>query len=194
MRRGITPFVLGLVLAILVPVGTHAQTRYLGSVALVSFNFAPKGWAVCDGQLLSIAQNTALFSLLGTTYGGNGINTFALPDLRGRMPIGPGQGPGLNSYTAGESGGSETETLTLAQIPAHSHTPIGSASPANTGSVSGTYWATPRLLLYSNVTPSVPMSGMAIGSTGGGQPHDNQKPYLTITYIIALEGIFPSRN
>jgi microcystin-dependent protein len=194
MRRGITPILVAFLLLISIAIRTRAQERYLGSVALVSFDFAPKGWATCDGQLLSIAQNTALFSLLGTTYGGNGTSNFALPDLRGRMPIGAGQGPGLNSYNAGDSGGSETETLTLAQIPAHSHTPIGSASPANTGSVSGTYWATPRLLLYSNVTPSVPMSGMAIGSTGGGQPHDNQKPYLTITYIIALEGIFPSRN
>ena len=194
MRRAAAVSLLLLFLVLSIPLGTRAQDRYLGSIALVAFNFAPIGWATCDGQLMSIRENTALFSLLGTMYGGDGINTFALPDLRGRMPIGQGQGPGTSLYNVGETGGTETETLTLSQIPQHTHTPIGSGSPANTGSVSGTYWATPRLLLYSSVAPSVPMKSVAIGSTGGNQPHDNQKPYLTINYIIALEGIFPPRS
>ncbi len=194
MRRGITPLLVAFLLAILVPAGTHAQTRYLGSVALVSFDYAPKGWALCNGQLLPINQNQALFALLGTFYGGDGISTFALPDLQGRMPVGAGQGEGLSSYSVGQTGGEETHTLLLSEMPAHTHTAIGSGSPANTGSVAGTYWATPRLLLYSSAAPSVTMNSVAIGSTGGTQPHDNQKPYLTITYIIALQGIFPSRN
>ena len=194
MRRRAAACLLLLFLVLFIPIGTWAQDRYLGSIALVAFNFPPNGWATCDGQLLPIIENTALFSLLGTTYGGDGVHTFALPDLRGRMPIGQGQGPGTSSYNLGQVGGTETETLTLSQIPLHSHTPIGSASPASTGSVSGTYWATPRLLLYSSATPSVPMNSVAIGSTGGNEPHNNQKPYLTINYIIALEGIFPPRS
>jgi microcystin-dependent protein len=194
MRRGITPILVAFLLLISIPIRTRAQERYLGSVALVSFDFAPKGWALCDGQLLPINQNQALFALLGTTYGGNGINTFALPDLRGRMPIGAGQGNGLSPYALGQIGGEETHTLMLSEIPAHSHTPNGVGSPANTGSVAGTYWATPRILLYSSAAPSVPMNSVAIGSTGGNQPHENKKPYLVITYIIALQGIFPTRN
>ncbi len=194
MRRGAGPFLVALFLVFSIPIAARAQERYLGSIALVAFDFPPNGWATCDGQLLSISQNTALFSLLGTTYGGDGITTFALPDLRGRMPVGQGQGPGTSSYSMGQRGGTETETLTISQIPQHTHVPVGSASPANTGSVSGTYWATPRLLLYSSAAPSVPMNSVAIGSTGANQPHDNQKPYLTINYIIALVGIFPSRS
>jgi microcystin-dependent protein len=194
MRRGITPLLVAFLLVISIPTGARAQERYLGSIALVAFNFAPVGWATCDGQLLSIAQNTALFSLLGTTYGGNGTTNFSLPDLRGRVPVGFGQGPGLSPYNLGDRAGTETVTLSLSQIPAHSHTPVGSSSPANTGSVSNTYWATPRLLLYSSDAPSVPMNGIAIGSTGGNQGHDNLKPLLVVNYIIALEGIYPARD
>ena len=164
----------------------------IGEILLVPYNFAPHGWALCQGQLLSISQNTALFSLLGTTYGGDGRVNFALPDLRGRSPIGFGQGPGLQNYEIGQIGGEETVTLTVNQIPSHSHTAFGSANTATTASPSGAIWATEtRLKIYSSVggTAMAPSS-----STGGGQPHDNMSPYLTLNYVIALQGIFPSRN
>jgi microcystin-dependent protein len=167
---------------------------YLGQLMIVPYNFAPMGWALCQGQLLSISQNTALFSLLGTFYGGDGITTFALPDLRGRAPIGVGQGPSLQPYNQGETGGEETVTLTLSQIPNHSHMPTGAASAANTGSPGGAYWAMPRALLYSSSAPVVDMSAGALGSTGGGQPHDNMKPFLVMNYIIALQGVYPPRS
>jgi microcystin-dependent protein len=172
----------------------QALGPFLGQIMIVPYNFAPRGWQTCDGQLMSIAQNTALFSLLGTTYGGDGRTTFALPDLRGRVPIGMGQGPGLISYNEGDQGGEETVTLTLFQIPNHTHVPLGSPTVANTGSPAGANWAMPRVLLYSSGAPSVVMSGAALGSTGGNQPHDNMKPYLVMTYIIAIVGIFPSRG
>ena len=120
--------------------------------------------------------------------------TFALPDLRGRVPVGMGQGPGLSQYDLGQSGGTESVTLSLSQIPSHTHVPMGSAASATTGSVSESYWATPRALLYSSSAPSSQMSAEAIGSTGGSQPHENRKPFLAINYIIALQGIFPSRS
>ncbi|MGA8223298.1 MAG: tail fiber protein [Candidatus Acidiferrales bacterium] len=167
---------------------------FLGQIMIVPYNFAPRGWETCDGQIMSISQNTALFSLLGTTYGGDGRTTFALPDLRGRVPIGMGQGPGLSNYVQGETGGEETVTLTLSQIPSHTHVPQGSPTVANTGSPAGANWAMPRVLLYSSGAPSVGMSGAALGSTGGNQPHDNMKPYLVMTYVIAVTGVFPSRG
>jgi microcystin-dependent protein len=171
-----------------------AQARFLGSIIIVSFNFPPKGFALCNGQLLAINQNQALFALLGTTYGGDGITTFALPDLRGRAPIHRGQGPGLQSYAQGQNGGEETVTLDITQIPNHSHVAMASASPANTGSVAGASWGRPRVLLYSASAPSTPMSFAALSPAGGSQPHDNLKPYLVVNYAIALQGIFPSRN
>jgi microcystin-dependent protein len=176
------------------PSALAQSTPYLGQIMIVPYNFAPIGWETCDGQILSISQNTALFALLGTTYGGDGVTTFALPDLRGRVPIGMGQGPGLSSYVEGETGGEETVTLTLSQIPSHVHVPLGSTTVANTGSPAGANWAMPRVLLYSSGAPNVAMSSAALGNTGGGQPHDNMKPYLVMTYIIAVVGVFPSRS
>lgn len=178
-----------------------AQERFLGSVEAVPYNFAPKGSAFCNGQLLSITQNTALFSLLGTIYGGDGKSTFALPDLRGRVAIGMGQGPGLENYFEGESGGEEVVTLTVGQMPAHSHAALGSSAVGNTVSPAGSSWAVgPRVLLYSSPTSLVQMAKAgvngtagAVASAGGNQPHENRKPFLALNYIIWEQGIFPSR-
>jgi microcystin-dependent protein len=169
---------------------------FLGEIALVPYNFPPKGWAFCQGQILSISQNTALFALLGTTFGGNGTTTFALPDLRGRSPISSGQGPGLNNFVLGQIGGVETVTLSSTEIPAHSHALNASSSngtsdtptngvPAKNASGVPSFAAGP-----GNAT----MAATAIGSVGGGQPHENRVPYLTLNYIIALVGIFPTQN
>ena len=165
---------------------------YVGEILLVPYNFAPHGWAFCHGQLMSISQNTALFSLLGTFYGGDGKTNFALPDLQGRSPIGMGQGPGLQDYFIGQSGGEETVTLTLNQIPQHHHSVYGSKNTATTASPANAVWATEtRLNIYSSGggTTMAPSS-----VSGGNQPHDNMSPYLTLNYVIALQGIYPSRN
>jgi microcystin-dependent protein len=163
---------------------------YIGEIRMVGFNFAPQGWAFCDGQLLAISQNTALFSLLGTTYGGNGQTTFALPDLRSRVPMHKGQGPGLSSYLLGQNGGVEAVTLTVPQIPLHSHpTPCSSDDP-NAGSPVNNVLAAVSTSIYSNTSNA----SMASTSAGGGQPHTNQQPYLVINFCIALQGIFPSRS
>ena len=171
---------------------------FLGQIQPVGFNFAPRGWALCDGQLLSIAQYNALFALLGTTYGGDGRTTFGLPDLRGRAALHVGQGPGLSNYRWGQRGGEETETLTVNQIPSHNHSSVCKAGPGNSnvaennlcsqdaGGVSATY--------NSIATGLGTMSAAAIGNTGGGQGHNNIQPYLAIYWCIALTGIFPSRN
>jgi microcystin-dependent protein len=172
---------------------SFAQDRFLGSLSLVPYNFEPRGSAFCDGRLLPINQNTALFSLLGTQFGGDGIITFAVPDLRGRVAIGMGQGPVLTNRTVGERGGEESVTLTVAQLPAHNHFAIASSSPGNT--VSPSYWAPgPRLLLYSAANSLVPMNSAALANAGSNASHDNIKPYLTLNYVIWLQGIFPSRN
>lgn len=186
---------LGLIVLGFLPQTVKAQvggSPYIGEILLVPYNFAPAGWLLCQGQLLSISQNTALFSLLGTTYGGDGISNFALPDLRGRSPIGFGQGPGLQTYIEGQSGGEETVTLTLSQIPTHSHRAFGSTNVATTASPGNAVWATEtRLNIYS----SVGGTAMAPSSlTGGNQPHDNMSPYLTLNYVIAVRGIFPPRS
>src|SRR5688572_2928769 len=169
----------------------------LASIILFAGNFAPRGWALCQGQLLSIAQNTALFSLLGTTYGGNGQTTFALPDLQGRAPIGTGQGPGLSNVDLGEVGGTENVTLTVSEMPAHTHTlnavtdagdtsVATNALNANTGALDREYKAA--------TTANTSMHSSAISVTGGSQPFSTRPPYLGMNYIIAMEGIFPSRN
>lgn len=157
---------------------------YIGQITLFAGNFAPRGWAFCEGQLLSIAQNTALFSILGTTYGGDGRVTFALPDLRGRVPLHPGQGPGLSSYSLGEAAGTETVTLTEAEMPTHSHSMvISTTQPGGTAKA-----------IEGELTPNPIVAPNAVGNTGGSQPHPNMQPYLALNYIIALQGIFPSRN
>jgi microcystin-dependent protein len=169
---------------------------YIGQIALVGFSFAPVGWAFCDGSLLQISQNSALFAVLGTTYGGDGINTFALPDLRSRVPIHQGQGPGLGIYVLGQQAGSEMVQLTSAQIPSHNHQGQGVANSSNSQNPSGAVWA--------NATGDTPyqtgtvgegiMAAGAIGSAGGSQPHTNIMPYQAINYIIALVGVYPSQS
>jgi microcystin-dependent protein len=167
---------------------------FIGEIRAVGFNFAPQGWAMCNGQLLPIAQNTALFSLLGTYYGGNGQTTFALPDLRGRSPMHIGQGPGLTSRVLGEEGGAEGVTLTADQIPGHSHALNASAAKATEKTPTGQVNAVTGPATYGSPEASpTTMSDQAIGSTGGGLAHENMPPFLAINYIIALTGIYPSR-
>ena len=168
---------------------------FLGEIRLFPYNFAPRGWAFCNGQLLAIAQNTALFSLLGTTYGGNGQTTFALPDLRGRVPISSGQGTGLSNYDLGQVGGAESFTLLATQLPAHNHpvAPPCSTDDPNAGSPKNNFPATVGTAIYST-TSNASMGAGTTGTTGGGQPVPNIQPYLTLNYCIALQGIFPARN
>lgn len=163
----------------------------LGSIILFAGNFAPRGYALCQGQILPISQNTALFSILGTTYGGNGQTTFALPDLRGRAPVGPGQGPGLSDYQLGEQSGVESVTLTVNQLPGHNH-PLRASSGEQTTDrpTSGGGLARGGAYISSGDTSDVSIAPIA----GGSQPHENRSPYLAVNYIIALQGIFPSRN
>jgi microcystin-dependent protein len=171
---------------------------FIGEIILFAGNFAPRGWALCNGQLLSIAQNTALFSILGTTYGGDGRVTFALPDLRGRVPMHAGQGPGLTNRTLGEMSGQETVTLIITEIPAHNHLVNCSGSgsvdtPVN--DVPGLATDTSRNPINAyNPTADALMAPNMIQPSGGSQPHNNLQPYLVVNYIIAMEGIFPSRN
>jgi microcystin-dependent protein len=175
---------------------------FLGQISIYGFNFAPRGWAMCNGQILPIAQNTALFSLLGTTYGGNGQTTFALPDLRSRVPIHFGQGPGLSSYDLGQAAGSETDTLTVNQMPAHQHTykPQQASSGAATDGVAvGNYPAKTDLNMYDPATSALDFMGASpnppvTSIVGGSQPFPILQPYLALNFCIALEGIFPSRN
>lgn len=174
------------------------MTPFIGQIMLFAGNFAPRGWAMCDGQLLPIAQYSALFSILGTTYGGDGRTTFALPDLRGRVAIQQGRGPGLSAYQIGEKGGQETVTLTASQIPSHSHSLRASSSqgtfppPANNSLAQ--FGDTASGGPYVNEDPNVTMHSGSIGNAGGNMSHPNMQPFLTLTYVIALEGIFPSRN
>ena len=169
---------------------------FLGEIRMFGGNFAPRGWAICEGQLLPIAQNTALFSLIGTNYGGNGTSTFGLPDLRGRLPLHMGEGPGLSSYVIGEAMGAETVALTLAQLPPHSHPAVCSPGGGNSGTPVRNYWCTDpagNTAAY-NENGGAAMATGIIGSSGGGQAHDNMPPFLVLTFVIALQGIFPSRN
>ena len=161
---------------------------YLGEVRLVSFDFAPKGWALCNGQTLSINQNTALFSLLGTFYGGNGTTTFQLPNLQGGIPMNAGEG-----YYVGETGGEANVTLTIPQLPSHLHTAQGVSTAASVDASAGNAWAESTANPYT-VGPNVDMAGNALASVGGTQPHNNLPPYLVMNYIIALVGIYPPRN
>jgi len=178
---------------------------FIGMIVLFAGNFAPRNWAFCSGQLLPIAQNTALFSILGTTYGGNGQTTFALPDLRGRVPLHPGQGPGLSTRYLGEAGGVENVTLTTLQMPAHNHSVTmalnvknaAGNSPSPAGSVLANE-AAGVTAMYSNAAPDTAMASGAVtgsvGTAGGSQPTSIMQPYLGVNYIIALYGIYPSRN
>ncbi|QIG39692.1 phage tail protein [Microbacterium sp. 4R-513] len=165
---------------------------FIGEIRCFGFNFAPRGWALCNGQLLSISQNTALFSLLGTMYGGNGQTTFGLPDLRGRTSLGFGQGPGLTNRTQGELAGSEAVTLTAGALPPHGHTVAASAT-ATTKNPSGSLPAVTGAGSSYGTTTDLTMSPSMIGGGGSAQPHDNMQPYLVLNWCIALEGVFPSR-
>lgn len=173
---------------------------FIGEIRLYPFNFAPRNWALCQGQLLAISQNTALFSLLGTNFGGDGRSSFGLPDLRGAVPAGAGQGPGLSAYSVGQTAGAATVTLNQSQMPSHNHT-------FNADTAEGTATASSNALLakaakgprgeqvlgqvYSPNGPNVAMA--PLGASGGGQPHNNMQPYLTLNYCIALAGVFPIR-
>lgn len=170
---------------------------FVAEIRIFPFNFAPKGWAWCDGQLMPLSQNTALFSLLGTTYGGNGKSNFALPDLQGRAPMHPGQGPGLSLHDLGETGGSETVTLLESEIPAHSHALLAAPTPGNNRSPAGNVLARStggNVYLDPANAPLVSMSGQALSPAGGDAPHNNLQPYLTFYFCIALQGVFPPRT
>lgn len=170
---------------------------FIGQIQIFPYTFAPRGWAFCRGQLLSIAQNTALFSLLGTTYGGNGQTTFALPDLQGRAPVSAGQGPGLSAYTLGQVAGSENTTLNIQQMPAHNHivAPFANSSEGGSATPAGGYMGkTGGDAIYAPNHDNSPMGATPSGQTGGNQPFSIMQPYLVLNFCIALEGIFPSRN
>ena len=165
------------------------SSPYVGEIRMFAGNFAPVGWAFCQGQIIPISENETLFQLIGTTYGGDGQSTFALPNLASRIPIHSGTG-----FTLGQVGGAESVTLTTAQIPAHSHVPQAFDGPGTQGSPASGVWAQSADNNYSTNAPSVNMSGVAIGATGGSQPHDNMIPFLVVNFIISLFGIFPTQN
>lgn len=166
---------------------------FVAEIRIFPFNFAPRGWAWCDGQLLPLSQNTALFSLLGTTYGGNGKSNFALPDLQGRAPMHPGQGPGLSLHDLGETGGSETVSLLESEIPSHAHQVRVSSEDGNSRLPSAKYVGLGNNL-FAAPTGLTPMAPESFAPTGGDQPHNNMMPYLTFYFCIALQGVFPPRT
>lgn len=188
-------------MAIASPAVAQASEPFIGQLTLVGFNFCPRGFAGANGQILSIAQNTALFSLYGTSFGGNGTTTFALPDLRGRSPIHVGQGPGLPPYSLGQQGGATTATLTAAQMPSHNHTALMRAYPqaGNTADVQGNYHALAANLDPDFLAGDTPTNNMAVGelslaSAGGSQPFNIRDPYIAMNWCVALQGVYPSRN
>lgn len=162
---------------------------FIGEIRVFGFDYAPQGWALCNGQLLSISTNQALFSILGTTYGGDGRTTFALPDLRGRVPVHIGNGIAL-----GEMGGEESHTLSLNELPPHSHQVSGDSGAGTSPDPGGNVWASVATALQYAPGANVAMSGNAIGSQGGSQPHSNMQPFAVCNFCIALQGIFPSRS
>ena len=168
---------------------------FVGEIRMFAGNFAPRGWAFCDGQLLAVSQNDALFSLLGTIYGGDGRTTFGLPDMRGRLPIHAGTGPGLSPRRLGAKGGAESVTLTVNQMPSHTHTPQAANEIADDFAPAGKTVGNTTFDLYiEGTTPNVSMSSSAVTDTGGSRSHTNEMPYLCIHFIIALVGIYPSRH
>lgn len=171
-----------------------SDSPFIGSIAMFAGNFAPRGWAFCNGQLLPISSNTALFSLLGTTYGGDGRTTFGVPDLRGRAPIHSGQGAGLSNRRLGDKSGTENVTLTSSQIPSHSHSFNVSSNTGNSDSPAGKYIAANSEGIGQFTDSANSTMAAAVGNAGSSQAHSNMQPYLAINFIIALEGLYPSRN
>jgi len=165
---------------------------YVGEIRMFAGNFAPAGWAFCNGSLLPISENEVLFQLIGTTYGGDGQQTFALPDLRGRVPVHQGSGPGLSPRLLGELAGSETVTLTAGQMPMHTHVLRASSAAATLGTPAGDVLAKTSINSYGSGPPTMPMAAQAVPLAGGSQPHENMAPFTAISYIISLFGIFPS--
>jgi microcystin-dependent protein len=166
------------------------STPYLSEIKIVSFNFAPKGWALCNGQLLPINQNQALFALLGTTYGGDGRVNFGLPNLQGRIPVHVG-----NGFTLGERAGETAHTLNISELPAHTHTPVGSSTnPPTAPGAAGNLWTANNANPFAASSDGSVMNPAGILPTGGSQPHDNMSPYTVLNFVIALQGIFPSQN
>ncbi|WP_400193058.1 phage tail protein [Hymenobacter sp. B81] len=177
--------------------------EFIGIIKLFGGNFAPQGWAFCNGQLMSIAQNSALFSILGTTYGGDGVTTFGLPDLRSRVAVGMGQGPGLSNYVQGQMAGTENVTLLANQMPAHTHMLNASSQPGATNAPAGGVLALPVgstgggeevTVNAFGTAPDTTLNPASVGVSGGNMPHENLQPYLALNYIICLEGIYPSRS
>lgn len=171
-------------------------TPYVGEIRMFGGNFAPMGWMFCDGSLLAISQYDILYSLIGTTYGGDGQTTFALPDLRGRLPIHQGQGNGLSNRVIGQLGGTESVTLIQSQIPSHNHTPLANSTSGNLDDPANAYWSG-----SATVSQFVPgdqantnMNTTAIGTSGQNQPHDNMQPFLAVSFIIAIDGVYPTQN
>lgn len=162
-------------------------TPYIAEIKLISWNFPPRGWAFCNGQLLAINQNQALFSILGTSYGGNGQTNFALPNLQGRVPVHVGQG-----IVLGQIAGEASHTLNISELPAHNHIPVGSSGAPDKPGVQGDFWAA-QPGAYAG-SPNATMNPAALAALGGSQPHENMSPYLVLNFVIALVGIFPSRN
>lgn len=170
---------------------------FVAEIRIFPFNFAPRGWAWCDGQLLPLSQNTALFSLLGTTYGGNGKSNFALPDLQGRAPMQPGQGPGLSLHDLGETGGSDTVTLLESEIPSHSHTlrAVNDDADLQVPNASASLAKSVNANMYNpSATGLQTLAFQTLAPAGGDQPHNNMQPYLTFYFCIALQGVFPPRT
>lgn len=172
---------------------------FIGEIRAVGFNFAPRNWAMCNGQLLPIAQNTALFSILGTTYGGNGTTTFALPNLQGRAAMHAGQGNGLSNHILGEAAGQESVTLTQANLPSHTHTLLAAPVIGNTTSPANAALAVaaqgvPMYGPASDAVDTLHAQALGYAGTASPQPHNNMQPYLVLNYVIALQGVFPSRN
>ena len=170
--------------------------QFIGEIRIFGGNYAPQDWAFCDGTLLSISDYQALFSLIGTSYGGDGVNNFALPDLRGRVAVDDGTGAGLSTYNVGETGGAESVSLRAENLPPHNHAALAYSGAGNQDQPQNGLWAAGAGAggaLYTANPPTLPMNASLVGMTGNGVPHDNVMPYLALTFIIALEGIYPSR-
>ncbi len=194
MKKPITAF--GLILFFLMSsIHVSAQDDYLGDIKITAINFDQRNWMPCEGQLLSISENTALFSLIGTIYGGNGVTNFALPDLRGRVPIGIGTGPGQPTITQGVQGGSSTNYITTTNLPAHSHQVYGVLEDGNSASPTNSFPAGTKILdkEYATTGTLTSMNSGMLSNTGGNQPINNMQPYLGVRYVICVAGIYPQR-